>query len=80
MHRRSQVSRTSTVTRRATAAEAPLGAWWLTEAGGRDDIRARSTFPTRAVKRRIVDGPSGPRGQTSGARTARQPRGGDASG
>ena len=73
MHRRSQVSRTSTVTRRATArgveAEAPLGALWLTEAGGRDDIRATSTFPTRAVKRRIMDGPSGPRGQSSGART-----------
>jgi len=73
MHRRLQVSHTPALTRRAKAlgveAEAPRGALWLTGAGGRDDIRGRSTLPTRAVKRRTVDGRPEPRGQTSGART-----------
>ena len=72
MHRRSQVSHTPTVTRRPTGqgfeVGAPFGASWFTGAGGRDDIRVRSTLLTRVVKRRTADGRPGPCGQTSGAR------------
>jgi hypothetical protein len=70
MHRRPQVSRSDTVTRRATSpgivAEAPHGASRLTEAGGRDDVRATPTVHTSAVERRKRDGR--PRGQTTSAR------------
>jgi hypothetical protein len=70
MHRRSQVSRSDTVTRPAISSgietEAPHGASRLTEAGGRDDVRATGTVHTSAVERRKRNGRL--RGQTTSAR------------
>jgi hypothetical protein len=70
MHRRPQVSRSNTATRREISpgfvTEAPHGASRLTEAGGRVDVRATRTVHTSAVERRKRDGR--PRGQTTSAR------------
>jgi hypothetical protein len=70
MHPRPQVSRSDTVTRRPFSpeivTEAPHGASRLTEAGGRDDVRATGPVHTSAVERRKRDGR--PRGQTTSAR------------
>ena len=56
MHRRQQVSRAVTVSRRASGpvSETELRGLepWLTNAGGRNDVWDTPTLPTRAVKRR----------------------------
>lgn len=84
MHRRSQVSHTPTVTRRATAQGAEVGAShgasWRTGAGGRDDIREGSMFQRASCcgAQWMVDEDHAAR-RPAPAR-ARGPQGGDASG
>ena len=71
MHRRPQASRVHALTRRATSpatvTEAPHGASWLTEAGGRDGVWSLHSVQEGAAERRARDGR--PRGQTTSART-----------